>query len=95
MARISSIITLDEILIACSTADFLLQSGLATEIRFHGKRYPWFVSDVTKKDWNWLLNNMMYGNLFPHATDVEMDALRMLAKRWKVSPTFCLTRCTA
>ncbi|KAJ3485918.1 hypothetical protein NLJ89_g11856 [Agrocybe chaxingu] len=32
-------------------ADFLIQSGLANQIRFHGKRYPWFVSDVTKKDW--------------------------------------------
>src|ERR1700733_11677572 len=29
------------------SADFLIQSGLAKQIRFHGKRYPWFVSDVT------------------------------------------------
>jgi hypothetical protein len=26
-------------------ADFLIQSGLATHIRFHGKRFAWFVSD--------------------------------------------------
>jgi hypothetical protein len=64
-------------------ADFLIQSGLATEVRFHGKRYPWFVSDVTKKDWDWLINNMCYGNLFPHASSAEMQSLRMLAKRWK------------
>ncbi|KAJ2921434.1 hypothetical protein H1R20_g15657, partial [Candolleomyces eurysporus] len=67
----------------CVYADFLIQSGLATEIRFHGKRYPWFVSDVTKKDWDWLPNNMVYGNLFPNASEVEMEALRRLGRRWK------------
>lgn len=65
-------------------ADFLLQSGLATQVRFHGKRYPWFVSDVTKKDWEWLLNTMCYGQLFPKATDPELESLRRLGKRWKV-----------
>ncbi|KAF8832015.1 hypothetical protein HHX47_DHR1001159 [Lentinula edodes] len=64
-------------------ADFLVQSGLATEIHFHGKRYPWFVSDVTKKDWEWLLNTMVYGQLFPQASDVELESLRRLGARWK------------
>lgn len=67
----------------CVYADFLLQSGLATQIRFHGKRYPWFVSDVTKKDWNWLLNTMVYGHLFPKATEQELESLRRLGLRWK------------
>ena len=65
-------------------ADFLIQSGLAKEVRFHGKRYPWFVSDVTKKDWNWLMNTMVYGHLFPKATDEEKDSIRRLGMRWKV-----------
>ncbi|KIK07252.1 hypothetical protein K443DRAFT_87651 [Laccaria amethystina LaAM-08-1] len=67
----------------CVYADFLLQSGLATQIRFHGKRFPWFVSDVTKKDWEWLLNSLAYGQLFPNATDVELESLRRLGMRWK------------
>ncbi|KAF8808126.1 DUF89-domain-containing protein [Phlegmacium glaucopus] len=67
----------------CVYADFLIQSGLATQIRFHGKRYPWFVSDVTKKDWEWLLNIMVYGQLFPNASDVELESLRRLGARWK------------
>lgn len=29
----------------CVYADFLIQSGLATHIKFHGKRFAWFVSD--------------------------------------------------
>lgn len=32
-----------------------MQSGLASSIRFHGKRFAWFVSDVTKQDWEWLV----------------------------------------
>ncbi|KAG6873219.1 hypothetical protein C0995_001573 [Termitomyces sp. Mi166 len=67
----------------CVYADFLLQSGLAKQVRFHGKRYPWFVSDVTKKDWEWLLNTMCYGQLFPKATDLELESLRRLGQRWK------------
>ena len=65
-------------------ADFLIQMGYATEIHFHGKRYPWFVSDVTMKDWAWLLNSMTYGNLFPKATPQEIESLRLMGKRWKV-----------
>lgn len=65
-------------------ADFLIQCGFASQIRFHGKRYPWFVSDVTTKDWEWLLNTMVYGHLFPEADEVERESLRNLGKRWKV-----------
>ncbi|KAK0233811.1 hypothetical protein IW262DRAFT_1258417 [Armillaria fumosa] len=67
----------------CVYADFLLQSGLAKQVHFHGKRYPWFVSDVTRKDWDWLLNSMVYGQLFPKASDVELESLRRLGQRWK------------
>ncbi|ETW87126.1 hypothetical protein HETIRDRAFT_437750 [Heterobasidion irregulare TC 32-1] len=67
----------------CVYADFLIQSGLATQVRFHGKRYPWFVSDVTKKDWEWLLNTMVYGHLFPKASEAERESLRRLGNRWK------------
>lgn len=66
-------------------ADFLMQNGYAEQVRFHGKRYPWFVSDVTKKDWSWLLNSMVYGHLFPMATDQEKETLKRLGLRWKVS----------
>lgn len=36
-------------------ADFLVSSGLAREIHFHGKCFPWFVSDVTAKDFQWTI----------------------------------------
>lgn len=31
-------------------AEFLVASGLATTVHFHGKAFPWFVSDTTQKD---------------------------------------------
>ncbi|PWN42868.1 DUF89-domain-containing protein [Ceraceosorus guamensis] len=67
----------------CVYADWLIQSGIAKQIRFHGKRFAWFVSDVTRKDWDWLLNSMMYGSLFSTATDDQLQSLRQLAVRWK------------
>lgn len=39
-------------------ADFLLSSQLATEIHFYGKMIPWFVSDTTIHDFNWLIEQM-------------------------------------
>lgn len=61
----------------------MIQSGLANQIRFHGKRFAWFVSDVTRQDWEWLLNSMVYGQLFPTATEAERESLRQMGLRWK------------
>lgn len=43
-------------------ADFLLSSKLATEIHFHGKSIPWYVSDTTKQDFNWTIKQMQSSN---------------------------------
>ncbi|KAN0065556.1 Hairy/enhancer-of-split with YRPW motif protein 2 [Thecaphora frezii] len=67
----------------CVYADWLMQAGIANEIHFHGKRFAWFVSDVTRKDWDWLLNSMVYGSLFPHATDAELNSVKQMGLRWK------------
>jgi hypothetical protein len=64
-------------------ADWLIQSGACSQVIFHGKKIPWFVSDVTKRDWDWILNSMVYGQLFEEATEAEWDSLRTLGHRWK------------
>ncbi|GAA5985642.1 hypothetical protein JCM11641_001459 [Rhodosporidiobolus odoratus] len=64
-------------------ADWLIQSGLCREVRFHGKRFSWFVSDVMRTDFQWILNSMIYGHLFPNASDEEMSSLRLMGQRWK------------
>ncbi|XP_010595151.1 damage-control phosphatase ARMT1 isoform X2 [Loxodonta africana] len=43
-------------------ASFLLSSKLATEIHFYGKRIPWFVSDTTVHDFNWLIDQVKHSN---------------------------------
>ncbi|KAH9442596.1 hypothetical protein Pst134EA_031754 [Puccinia striiformis f. sp. tritici] len=47
------------------------------------QRFAWFVSDVTRKDWNWLLNSMVYGHLFTDRTEDELASLKRLGERWK------------
>lgn len=43
-------------------ADFLVSVGLAKEVRFHGKSIPWFVSDVTKRDFDWTISQTAASN---------------------------------
>ncbi|XP_061602482.1 damage-control phosphatase ARMT1 [Cololabis saira] len=43
-------------------ADFLVSSGLARQIHFHGKSFPWFVSDVTVNDLQWTIQQTMGAN---------------------------------
>nr|XP_014424997.1 protein-glutamate O-methyltransferase isoform X2 [Pelodiscus sinensis]XP_025036420.1 protein-glutamate O-methyltransferase isoform X2 [Pelodiscus sinensis] len=43
-------------------ADFLLSSKLVTEIHFHGKCIPWYVSDTTKHDFNWTIKQLQSAN---------------------------------
>lgn len=43
-------------------ADFLVSAGLAREVHFHGKSFPWFVSDVTVKDFWWTIRQTMAVN---------------------------------
>ncbi|XP_074043933.1 damage-control phosphatase ARMT1-like isoform X2 [Macrotis lagotis] len=44
-------------------ADFLLSSKLATEIHFHGKSIPWYVSDTNKNDMNWTISELKTANI--------------------------------
>ena len=38
---------------------------------------------MTDKDWQWLLNSMVYGHLFPDLSEAELAALKILGLRWK------------
>jgi len=33
----------------------MIEKGLATKVRFHVKAHPWFVTDVTERDFKWTL----------------------------------------
>lgn len=43
-------------------ADFLVSSGLVREVHFHGKSLPWFISDVTARDFQWTIRQTMAAN---------------------------------
>ncbi|XP_061098326.1 damage-control phosphatase ARMT1 [Conger conger] len=43
-------------------ADFLVSSGLAKQVHFHGKSMPWFVSDATREDFHWTVKQTMAAN---------------------------------
>ncbi|KAH8253914.1 hypothetical protein KR032_007572 [Drosophila birchii] len=36
-------------------AEYMIEQGLATKVRFHVKAHPWFVTDVTERDFKWTL----------------------------------------
>jgi len=55
-------------------AEFLISSGTASRIRFHGKQMPWFVSDVTTSDWLWTLEQL---------SSSSTAALSRLGQRWQ------------
>jgi len=39
-------------------ADFLVSSGVARLVRLRVKCFPWYVSDTTAQDFDWLLNRL-------------------------------------
>ncbi|KAK7488684.1 hypothetical protein BaRGS_00020137 [Batillaria attramentaria] len=43
-------------------AEILLAAGLASCVHLHGKAMPWFISDVTKGDFDWTLDTMCATN---------------------------------
>ncbi|KAH8290189.1 hypothetical protein KR054_000925 [Drosophila jambulina] len=36
-------------------AEYMIEQRLATKVRFHVKAHPWFVTDVTEKDFKWTI----------------------------------------
>ncbi|CAH0546201.1 unnamed protein product [Brassicogethes aeneus] len=40
-------------------ADYLISKKLIDIVKFHVKSYPWFISDVTKKDFDWMIKELM------------------------------------
>ncbi|KAM6954203.1 damage-control phosphatase ARMT1 [Aplochiton taeniatus] len=51
-----------ELLTDLVLADFMVTSGLAREVHFHGKSMPWFVSDVTTHDFQWTVRQTLASN---------------------------------
>lgn len=55
-------------------ADFLLEKKLCCSVNFHVKNIPWFVSDTSKNDFHWTVEQCMKS---------EYESIRSLGKRWQ------------
>ncbi|RIA90420.1 hypothetical protein C1645_693563 [Glomus cerebriforme] len=64
-------------------ADWLIQSGYAREIHLHAKPIPWFVSDTTRVDFDWLFQTLQSDDFFSSAPELEKSSLKKLANRWQ------------
>lgn len=63
-------------------AEFLTASNLASEIHFHAKAFPWFVSDVTQSDLDYTLQHFMKSNSLAMSTFVNQWKNRLDSGIW-------------
>lgn len=63
-------------------ADYLHSSGRVKNTVFHGKRIPWFVSDVTPADFDALFEQLLDPAFFGFKGDAQ-KAVETLVARWK------------
>lgn len=82
-----------ELFVDLILAGYLLSAGLATTVVLHPKRLPWFVSDVTPRDFSDLLNCMVdpqafytapddSGKTYPPLSDKEVEDVQFLFQQW-------------
>jgi uncharacterized protein with ATP-grasp and redox domains len=82
-----------ELFVDLILAGYLLSAGLATTIVLHPKRLPWFVSDVTPRDFSDLLNSMVdpqafytaadaTGKTYPALSEKEVEDVQFLFQQW-------------
>lgn len=66
-------------------AEFLLSFGLASKICFHVKAFPWFVSDVTRQDFNWTMNTLCASNSLYMSKFASKWKQYLENKTWQIS----------
>ena len=63
-------------------AGYLIESGYATKIVLHGKRMPWFVSDVTLEDLKYLIEGFANGTIYSDIDPADNAELKEAGKYW-------------
>lgn len=66
-------------------AEWLLHNHFASEVVFHPKSFPWFVSDVVPRDVSLTLNALQEDErFFEHVSGEGDSAIKRTSARWKV-----------
>lgn len=55
-------------------ADFLISANLVTQVRFHTKNFPWFVSDTNPSDFIWMIDT---------TSQSEDSNMKNIGSRWQ------------
>ncbi|CAO3701622.1 unnamed protein product [Rhizopus stolonifer] len=73
-----------EVFVDMIFADWLLQSKKASQIVFHCKTIPWFVSDVMPKDMPMMFEKCLDREFFPgNQSKQDVEALETMVHRWQ------------
>lgn len=64
-------------------ASYLIESGYAKKIVLHGKRMPWFVSDVNLEDLKYLIEGFANGTIYDDIDSEEKKELQEAGKYWQ------------
>lgn len=64
-------------------AGYLISSGYAQKIVLHGKRMPWFVSDVILEDLKYLIEGFANGTLYDDIDPTDREELQEVGKYWQ------------
>lgn len=71
-----------ELLADLVLASYLSESGYASKIVLHGKRMPWFVSDVNPQDLSDLIDGFVDASFYPDLDSADAHELREAGKYW-------------
>lgn len=72
-----------ELLTDLVLAAYLIESGHAREVILHGKRMPWFVSDVTQVDLMDLIDGFIDGTVWDDLSPADVKELEEAGRYWK------------
>ncbi|KAL9104909.1 MAG: hypothetical protein Q9163_000226 [Psora crenata] len=64
-------------------ASYLIESGYTTKVVLHGKRMPWFVSDVNLGDLKDLIEGFAHGTMYDSIGAQDKQALQESGKYWQ------------
>lgn len=64
-------------------ASYLLESGYAKKVVLHGKRMPWFVSDVNLEDLKYLIEGFANGTIYSDIDPTDKADLHKAGEYWR------------